>query len=306
MKLAITRETIGRTRQQKRQAVLPLIFLLPTISILLLLQVAPALYTLYLSTTRMRRGQLELVGIDNYIRLFQLSSFTDSVISTTAYAGVYVALTVSIGIMLGILLNQPLRFGRIYLVIIFLPWVLSDVVTGTIWRWLFQPDYGIFQEWLFQLSSHSLYTSAFGAMAIVIIASVWQSLAFTTLLTLSALKTIPKEIHESAAIDGANAIQRLSQITFPLISRHILVMVLLISIRAVNSVGLIYSTTGGGPGRSTQTLAVYLLTIAREQGAFGLGAAISVVMLTINLLLTGVYIYLIRKSKLFPPEILNG
>lgn len=293
---AITTPTPAR--RYRRRGVLPLAFLLPTIAILLVFQVAPAVYTVYLSLTRLRRGENTFVGVANYLRLFQLPSFLESISRTGVYAACYVTLTVLIGVVLALLLNQRVRFTRFYLVVIFIPWVLSDVVTGTMWRWLFQPSYGILQEWLYTLSPTTLYTTPSGAMGVVIAASVWQSVAFTTILTLSALQTIPRDIIESAAIDGASPSQRLTHITLPLISRHLLVMVLLVSIRAVNSVGLIYATTGGGPGRATQTLAVYLLTLAREQGAFGLGAAISLVMLALNLALTALYLLLIRNTRL--------
>ena len=288
------------------KTLLPLAFLLPTIVVLLALQVAPAVYTFGLSMTRLRRGTVEFVGWGNYARLFQLPSFTESLLRTAVYAGCYVVLTVVIGMVLAFLLNQQRRGTRVYLIVIFLPWVLSDVVTGTMWRWLFQPNYGLVQEWAFRLVDVPLYTSPRGAMGIVIAASVWQSVAFTTILALSALQTVPREVIESAAIDGATGWQSVRHITLPLISRHVLVMVLLVSIRAVNSVGLIYATTGGGPGRSTQTVAVYLLTLAREQGAFGLGAAISVVMFGANLLLTGVYVVLVARTNLLKWEGADG
>jgi ABC-type sugar transport system permease subunit len=293
---AVSTATTPRRRYQRR-GVLPLAFLLPTIAVLLVFQVAPALYTVYLSLTRLRRGENTFVGWDNYARLFQLPSFLESITRTGVYAGFYVTLTVFIGVGLALLLNQRIRFTRLYLIVIFIPWVLSDVVTGTMWRWLFQPSYGIVQEWIYTVTPATAYTTPSGAMGIVIAASVWQSVAFTTILTLSALQTISSEIIESAAIDGAAPPQLLTHITLPLISRHLLVMVLLVSVRAVNSVGLIYATTGGGPGRATQTLAVYLLTLVREQGAFGLGAAISLVMLTLNLGLTTLYLLLIRRTR---------
>jgi multiple sugar transport system permease protein len=289
-----------------RRGALPLVFLMPSILILLAFQVIPGLYTLYLSTTLLRRGTTAFVGWDNYLRLFQLPSFNEAIGRTLVFAGSYITLTVVIGFALALLLNRNVRFTQVYLVILFIPWVLSDVVTGTIWRWLFQPSYGILQEALFRFIDTPLYVSPIGAMGIVITASVWQSLAFTTILSLSALQTIPRELTEAAAIDGAGSWQRLKQVTLPLIRRHLLVITLLTSIRGVNAVGLIYATTDGGPGRSTQTLAVYLLTLAREQGEFGLGASISVIMLSINLILTAFYLIAVRQLGIISRQDSNG
>src|SRR5258708_345498 len=162
-----------------------------------------------------------------------------------------------------------------------------DVVAGTMWRWMFQQTYGIVQVALNPFIGSSLYTDANGAMAIVVAASVWRSLAFTTLIFLSALQIVPREVLESAALDGANRVQR---IIFPMIRPAFLVTVLLTSIRAINSVGLIYSITKGNPGGATQTASFYLLRVGWEQGDFGSGAAVSVILFIINLALTLVYL----------------
>src|SRR5258708_22832590 len=172
------------------------------------------------------------------------------------------------------------------LVLFFLRCVISDVVAGTMWRWMFQQTYGIIQVWLNPIIGSSLYTRASGAMGIVIAASVWRSLAFTTLLFLAALQTVPTEIIESAALDGANRIRRFANIIFPVIRPTFLVVVLLTSIRAINSVALIYSITRGGPGGATQTASYYLLVTGWEQGDIGTGAAGSVTFFTLQVILS--------------------
>lgn len=277
---------------------IPLVFLLPTILMLSLFQAGPALYTIYLSLNRLRRGQLEFVGFENYQRIFQLTSFSESIQNTLIYAAFYIIFTLLISLGLALLLNSGIKFTRFYLVLIFIPWVLSDVVTGTMWRWLFQPSYGVLQDWIYRWfpDMSPLYTTGSGAMGLVIAASVWQATAFVTLIILGALQTIPHEVKEAAAIDGANRWQRFFSITLPIISPTLIITLLLVSIRAINSVGLIYTTTAGGPGRSTQVLAVYLLNIARGQGDFGMGAAISVLMLLTNIALTLVYIFLLQRN----------
>lgn len=283
----------------QRRHFVPLTFLLPTILILLVMQVYPAFYAIYLSFTRLRRGEAEYVGLRNYERLFQLPSFFEAIQHTLVYVVFYVTLTLFLGLGLALLLNQRIRFRGVYLVLIFLPWVLSDVVTGTMWRWLSQPSYGLLQTWLIEntLIKSTLYTDPAGAMAIVIAASVWRGLAFSTLLSLGALQTIPHEITESTAIDGANRLQRFVFVTFPLIRPTLLVMLLLLSIRAINAAGLIFTTTGGGPGRATQTLSVLLLITGWQQGNFGQGAAISVLILLVNIVLTLLYLRLILKRR---------
>src|SRR5258708_19707960 len=133
------------------------------------------------------------------------------------------------------------------LVLFFLRCVISDVVAGTMWRWMFQQTYGILQVWLNPIIGSSLYTSASGAMAIVVAASVWRALAFTTLLFLAALQTVPNEVLESAAIDGANRFQRFFRIIFPIILPTFLVLVLLTSIPPTTPICLTLSITTDGP-----------------------------------------------------------
>lgn len=274
---------------------LPLWFLLPSMVILLVIQIYPTLYSLYLSTTRVRRGVFTDVGLANFEQLFNSPTFRASLRNTIVYSGFYLVLTVSLGLLVALLLNRRIKFTGVYLVIIFIPWVISDVVSGTMWRWLFQQTYGIVQNWLNPILGTSLYTNANGAMGIVVAASVWRALAFTTLLFLAALQTVPVEVLESAALDGANRFQRFARIIFPIIRPTFLIVVLLTSIRAINSIGLILSITKGGPGTATLTTSLYLYRTAWLEGDFGMGAAISVILFAANIVLTFFYLRLLGR-----------
>jgi ABC-type sugar transport system permease subunit len=276
---------------------LPLWFLLPSLVILAAIQVYPSLHSIYLSTTRVRAGVLSDVGLANYERLLNSPTFRESLRNTFVYSAFYLALTVGLGLLVALLLNRRIKFTGVYLILIFIPWVISEVVAGTMWRWLFQQTYGIVQVWLNSIIGSSLYTNAYGAMGIVVAASVWRALAFTTLLFLAALQTVPVEIIESAALDGANRFQRFFSVIFPIIRPTFLVVVLLTSIRAINSIGIILSITRGGPGTATLTTSLYLYRTAWLEGDFGSGAAISVVLFAVNIALTFVYLRLVGTKR---------
>ncbi|MBX3066337.1 MAG: sugar ABC transporter permease [Anaerolineae bacterium] len=287
------------TTARRNRVWLPLWLLLPSILVLLAMQVYPAIYAAVISFARVRRGELEFIGWRNYERLLSAPSFLSSLERTLIYSVFYVLITLTLGIVLALLLNRRFKFTSLYLVLIFIPWVLSDVVTGTMWRWLFQPDYGILQEWLhntFPFVSDALFASRDGAMGIVIAASIWQALAFATILALGALQTVPQEVIESAAIDGADRFQRFFSIILPIARPTFLIMLLLLSIRAVNTAGLIFATTGGGPGDATTTASIYLVDVVKDQGEFGLGGAISVLLLGVNIILTVVYLSLFGRK----------
>jgi ABC-type sugar transport system permease subunit len=262
---------------------------------LLAVQIYPTLYSLYLSVTRTFGGKLTFDGLHNFTRLFNDTNFWQALQHTGVYTLFYLTLTVGLGLWLAVLLNRRIRFTGVYLILLFIPWVISDVVAGTIWRWMFQQTYGILQYWLQPIFQNSLFTNSTGAMAIVVTASIWRALAFTIILFIGALQTVPVEIIESAAIDGARGWQSFWQITFPLIRPTFLIAVLLTSIRGINSIGLILSIMGpsGGTGNATQTATLYLYNAVTRDGDFGLGAAAGVVLFVINVGLTLVYLRLV-------------
>jgi ABC-type sugar transport system permease subunit len=271
----------------------PLWFLLPTILILLVLQIYPTIDAFWLSLTRQRRGIFEYVGLQNFQLLLSQSTFRDSLGRTLVFSVWYLLLVIGLGLLVALLVNRRLKYTGWYLVAIFVPWVLSDVVAGTMWRWMFLKDYGLIQQWLTPLFGPSIYVNPSGAMGIVILASAWRSVAFTAVLFLGALQTVPREVEESAALDGANRRQIFQHVIFPLIRPTFLIAVLLTSMRSINTVGLILATTKGGPGFATTTASVYLYRSAWGESNFARGAAVSVLLFVINVVITVVYLRLI-------------
>lgn len=276
----------------------PLWFLLPAMLVLLVLQVYPTVYAFVLSLMRQRRGGFEFVGLQNFQLLLSQGTFRESFGRTLIFSAWYLVLVVALGLLVALLVNRRLKYTGWYLVVIFIPWVLSDVVAGTMWRWMFLADYGLIQQWLTPLFGPSIYVNPSGAMGIVILASAWRAVAFTALLFLGALQTVPREVEESAALDGANRRQIFTRVIFPLIRPTFLVAVLLTSMRSINTVGLILATTKGGPGYATTTASVYLYRAAWGESNFARGAAVSVLLFVANAVITLLYLRLITdRSK---------
>lgn len=289
---------IERQRARPRsflQRFIPLWLLLPTLIVLAVLQIYPTVFTVYMSFHRLRARQLIPEGFGNYERLLNDTNFWASLQKSVIFVGSSVVLTLTIGMLIAILLNQRARFNPLYMVMMFVPWVISDVVAGTIWRWMFQNDYGLIQTLIAPLTgSTSLYARPEGAMLIVILATVWRSLPFMSLLFLGALQNVPTEVLESAALDGAGRVRSFFRVTFPIIRPTFLVALILSTIGGLNSVGVILVLTGNIP--ATKTASVYLYQQGWQFGDFGLGAAISVVMFFVNLLLTLGYLQFQRKE----------
>ena len=271
----------------------PLWFLLPAMLVLLVLQVYPTIYAFVLSVMRQRHGGFEFVGLQNFQLLLGQSTFRESFGRTLIFSAWYIVLVIGLGLLVALLINRRVKYTSGYLVVIFIPWVLSDVVAGTMWRWMFLKDYGLIQQWLTPLFGPSIYVNPAGAMGIVILASAWRSVAFTAVLFLGALQTVPREVEESAALDGANRRQIFMRMIFPLIRPTFLIAVLLTTMRSINTVGLILATTRGGPGYATTTASVYLYRSAWGESNFARGAAVSVLLFLVNVVITVVYLRLI-------------
>jgi ABC-type sugar transport system permease subunit len=281
-----------------RENAFPYWLLFPAISVIVLAQIYPTVYSIYMSFNNLKGGKLNWVGFNNFIRLLSSSDFIDSLGKTLIYTGGYLILTLVLGMCVAILLNQRVFLTPVYLTILFIPWVLSDVVSGTVWRWMFQQDYGMVQVLLNPLIDRvTLLSNHIGAMVIMIISSTWRNLAFTSIVLLGALQTVPNEIKEAAALDGTTPLRFFWDFTIPIIKPTLLVITLLTSIGGINSLGLILATTNGGPGTATTTTSVLLYREAWRYGDFGMASAIAVIMFFLNMALTIVYFRVLKEKK---------
>lgn len=269
----------------------PYLLVAPALLLMFFVSLYPTLYSFYLSLTRVRRGDLVFVGLQNYEFIFTSSDFWESMRLTLVFGVFYIVLTVFLAFLLALLFNRGLRFGGFYMTLIFVPWVLSEIVSGVVWRWMFYRDYGVLQNLLGPLFGDvTLIANKFGAMGIVTASSVWRSIAFAMLLILAGLQTIPKSIYEAAAIDGANRWKSFWRITWPLVKPTTLVTIVFLSIQAINAIGMFLAITDGGPGRSTEVLSLHMYREALQYFHFGYGAALSVIMFAINAILAALYI----------------
>ena len=301
-----------RIRQGFFSRTLPFWLLLPTLLVLLAIQLIPGLYSFFLSTQTFERGQQSFVGLRNFERVFSSSAFNASLFHTLFFLAGYVTLTLLAAFVIAQVLNRKLRLSPFYITIIFVPWVLSDVVVGLIFRLFIVPDYGLFSSFfanpsIFPPKGISILTTPPApalidgvpfppapALIYLIFASAWKALPFITLLILAALQTVPREVLESASIDGADAWRSFRFITFPMVLPTLIVALFNLTLSGVNGVGMVFSLTGGGPGTSTEVLSYLLYTIGFGRLDFGRAAALSVFMAVINL---GLILFALRLSR---------
>jgi ABC-type sugar transport system permease subunit len=288
----------GRT-----QSFLPFWLILPTIIVLLAIQVYPALYTVWLSLQEREPAGWTFVGLENYRRLFGTSLFSESVGHTVVFLVGYTSITLMLGFIIALLLNRNVRLSGFYITLLFIPWIIADILVGLIFRLMVVPDYGLLsgilqnpaiippdglsvltavppQSWLGDFP----FPPA-PAMTFLILASAWRALPFVTLLLLAAIQTVPTEIIESSRIDGANGRQVVRHIMIPIMMPTMVVALFSLTLSGMNGVGMVFSLTGGGPGTSTQVLSYMLYSIGWDRLQFGRAAALALMIAVVNWLL---------------------
>ncbi|MBI5650896.1 MAG: sugar ABC transporter permease [Chloroflexi bacterium] len=289
--------------QKRAQNLLPLWLILPTLIILFIVQVYPAMYTVWLSTQERGPAGWEFVGLDNFEHLITLNQFSESVGLTVVFLVCHVVLTMVGGFFTAFLLSRKIRFAGLFITLLFIPWVLSQIIVGFMFRLMVAPDYGIFTGFLmdparFPPNGLSVLTAVppkpwFGefpfppapAMWLLILASTWRALPFVTLLILAAIQMVPVEVIESSRIDGANGWQVIRHIIIPLILPMLVVAIFNVILNGMNGVAVIFSLTGGGPGTATQIVSYLLYSIGWSRIQFGRAAALALIVAVVNWLL---------------------
>jgi multiple sugar transport system permease protein len=292
-----------KTRVRRRRDLLPFWLILPTVLVLLAIQVYPALYTVVLSVQERKPAGWVFVGARNFERLLTSSAFAESAGHTLIFLVGYAGLTLALGFTVALLLNRKSGMSGVYITLLFIPWILADIIAGVVFRLLVLPDYGLFSGFLqnpevFPPNGLSVLTadaakpwfSGFPfppapAMVYLILASVWRALPFVTLLLLAALQTVSNEVLESSRIDGASTLQTIRHITVPLILPTMVVALFSLTLGGMNGVGMVFSLTRGGPGTATQVLSYMLYSIGWTALDFGRAAALALMIAVVNLLL---------------------
>lgn len=293
-------------RRSRQRSYLPFWLILPTVIVLLVVQVYPAVYTMWLSLQEREPSGWTFVGAKNFSRLFGMGQFSESIGHTVIFLVGYATLTMILGFTIAFLLNRKLRLAGLYITLLFVPWIIADIIAGLVFRLLVIPDYGLLSGILqnpaiFPPNGLSVLTAVppkpwFGdfpfppapALVFLILASAWRALPFNTLLMLAAMQTVPTEIIESSRIDGASTWQVVRFIMVPLMLPTMVVALFSLTLSGMNGVGMVFSLTGGGPGTSTEVLSYMLYTIGWRQLEFGRAAALALLIAVINwLLITG-------------------
>ncbi|MEP6021001.1 MAG: sugar ABC transporter permease [Paracoccaceae bacterium] len=231
-------------------------------------------------------GEAEFVGLKNYVTLWNDPNFLESLSVTLKFAFFVVTFEMLIGVGLALLLDRNIRGMSILRTLFILPMMIAPVVVGLMWRYMYHPSVGTFNRTLDGLGLPKVDWLGDHALMSVIIADIWQWTPFIFILALAALQSLPRSALEAARIDGATGWQQIIYIKLPLMMPVLIVTGLLRLIDAFKVLEVILVMTEGGPGLSTEILALRISRTATEFRELGVAAAMSNYLLLLLLFLT--------------------
>jgi len=284
----------------------PLLWLAPTLLVLAVFQLYPMFRAILMSFTNesLISQEYAFVGLAQYLRLATDPEFYAMLRVTAIYAFSSVVLHVMLGLVLALAINYGVRrglYGHLTTrVSVLLAWIVPGIIIGLIWKvMLVESQFGAVNHLLgeFGIGPVAFRSDPTLALVSTIIAGTWRGTAFSMIMIYGGLQRVPDRLYEAAKVDGAGRWARFRHITLPQLKSVVFITTVLVTIYALNTFDLIFALTGGGPGRATQVLALFMYQEAFQDYALGRGAAIAVVMLAVNLLLTGVYLYAFDVSE---------
>lgn len=299
---ATTARKSGRRHLSDRQILM--LFILPTVTLLILMNLFPLIYSLYLSFTDfsvISSTAPVWVGLDNYVQLVNDPDIWHNFATTGRFALLSVGLETVIGFGLALLLRNKFRGSGIVTTLILIPMMLSPIVVATFWKLIFNPSYGIF-NYLIGFTNPNTAPEWLGegnlAMWAIVIVDAWMWSPFVMLLCLAGLSAIPDYLYEAASIDRASAWFQFRRITLPQVMPLLLIAILFRTIEAFKQFDLVMGLTGGGPGNATETVSVQLYQLA-FQGQFntGLSSALAYIVLVVIIAISNLLIRALNRAR---------
>ncbi|MBB5790642.1 carbohydrate ABC transporter permease [Jiangella mangrovi] len=265
-----------------------LILAVPALIPVVVFSVYPLLRGIYLGFTDAQAGanaQTSFTGLENYRNLLDDSYFWESFRIGLIWAFAVTILQFFASLGLALLLNQKLRLRWLARTLALVPWAMPPVVIGIMWRLVYHPNAGILNDVLLDLriiDENVDWLSSFSlALPAVILVGVWAGMPQTTVVLLAGLQSVPKELHEAAAMDGASVWQRFRNVTWPAIKPVVVAMTTLDFIWNFNSFSLVYVLTQGGPGGETRLPLLFAYEEAFRYGNYGYAAALGNAMVVV-------------------------
>ncbi|MEU6852044.1 sugar ABC transporter permease [Actinacidiphila alni] len=246
-------------------------------------------------------GVAPYVGWDNYTAVFHDSHFSRTVVNTVLFTAGSLAFQFAVGLALAVFFNRSFPLGGPLRSLLLIPWLLPLVVSGTAWRWILDTDSGVLNNLLLHLhlTDHPIpwLASTHDSLIAVTMVNIWVGIPFNMVILYGGLQSIPGELYEAAALDGAGAWNRFRHITLPMLRPVTAVVLTLGLIYTVKVFDVIMILTQGGPAGSSQTLTTYAYNLSFQQLEFGRGAAVGNLLILVAVVFAAVYLRSTREQR---------
>jgi multiple sugar transport system permease protein len=277
-------------------------FVSPALVLIVLLVAYPFAVAIYLALSNAFIGRpSEFIGLKNFVSLWRSDAFRQTFQNAFVFTGSAVVLKLGLGIALALLLNQQLWFKRLIRGAVLLPWVIPTALSTLGWWWMFEPLYSVV-NWtgialgILDPPGPNWLGQTYYAMAAVVTVNVWRGLPFFAITILAGLVAIPRELYEAAEADGAGPVARFWYVTLPLLKPVLAIVVLFSTIFTFSDFNIVYVLTRGGPINSTHLFATLARQIGLETGRLGEGAAISLYLFPVLVLVVWMQLRFVRRQ----------
>ena len=276
-----------------------LVFVLPAVLFAVVFFVIPLGMTAWMSLHDWPlMGKQTFIGIDNYIRLASDRQFWNSLLFTTKYTLLVTPVIFILAFILAMLVNLPLRGIGLFRTAYFIPVVIGLGTSSLLWVWLLNDRVGIFNGILMALGVIPEPVIWLGspdlALGSIIVSVVWKTVGFTMVLLLTGMQAIPEELYQAAMVDGASFLARIRFVTVPLLRRTFALALVLSVIGSYLGFDQFYIMTRGGPQNQTISVVYWIFNNSFTYFRMGYGAALSIVLLVVLVILSVIQLYLLR------------
>lgn len=269
-------------------------FIVPSLILVALITVYPAVYALYLSFHRKLPifGISRFTGLDNYLFLIGDARFWNAFRNTLYFTVASVTLELILGLGVAILLDKAFRMRGLVRAVVLVPWAIPTVVSAKMWEWMYNSDFGILNYLLG--TQINWLGSPFWALNSAILMDVWKTTPFVAILLMAGLQVIPRELYQAARVDGAGRFDIFRRITLPLLKPVIFIVLTFRTLDAFRIFDAVYVLTGGGPANTTETLSIYAYKMLFQTLQFGYGSTLAIVVFCCVGLISLFYASLLR------------
>lgn len=270
-------------------------FVAPALALLGLFVVVPVVRAVQISFYRWKGyGPLQdFIGLDNYRRVLDNPEFVEAFQHNMIIVVASIAIQLPLGLAIALLLNRKMRFQGVLRTVIFVPYVISEVIAGVIWYQMFVPGEGIIDTVLDKIGLSGPEQGFLGtletSLPALIAVLTWKYLGMAIILFLAGLQGVPEELYEAAQLDGASWWQIQRRVTIPMLGPTLRTWAFLSMIGSLQLFDMVWVLTGGGPANSTSTMATFLITEGTKRSNYGIAAAASVVLFVVALVLALLY-----------------